>query len=118
MKSTSLSSLKSCDPGTLYAVVEPSERKSVTARELAATTAVPESAVDAMVPEDVVAYVKVVVVGTDTIVRVPLRAELVRPATTTESPTANACAVDVVIVAVVPVRATFETVFEISPCHV
>jgi hypothetical protein len=51
MKSTSLSSLKSCDPGTLYAVVEPSDKKSVTVREFAPTTAVPESAVDAIVPE-------------------------------------------------------------------
>jgi hypothetical protein len=63
--------------------------KSVTARELVATTAVPESALEAMVPDDVVVYVKVVVVGTAVIVYVPFNAVLVRPAITTESPASN-----------------------------
>jgi hypothetical protein len=42
-----------------------------------------------MVPELVVVYVKVVVVGTAVIVYVPLRAVLVRPVITTESPTSR-----------------------------
>jgi hypothetical protein len=42
--------------------------------------------------------VNVVDVGTAVMVYVPLRAELFRPATTTESPAANVCATDVVTV--------------------
>jgi hypothetical protein len=86
MKSTGRSALYTSLPGTLYAVVEPCEVKSVTARELAATKAVPASAVDAIVPDVAVVYVNVVVVGTAVIVYVPFNAVLVRPETTTESP--------------------------------
>ena len=106
-------------PGTLYAVVDPCDAKSVTARLPAGTTAVPVSAAEVIVPLVVVVYVKVVVVGTDTIVYVPCNAEFpFVPAMVTDSPTAKLCAVEVVIVAVEPVRAEFDMVFESSPCHV
>jgi hypothetical protein len=104
-------------PGTLYAVVDPCEVKSVTARELAVTRAVPESEEEAIVPLVVVMYVNVVVVGTVVIVYVPFKAVFVRPEITTESPAAIVCAVDVVIVAVELVRATLLIVLVISPCQ-
>ena len=78
-------------PGTLYEVVEPCEVKSVTARELVATTAVPAAAPEAIVPDAEVVYVNVVVVGTVKIVYVPFSDTFAdrRPATTTESPTSR-----------------------------
>jgi hypothetical protein len=68
MKSTFSSALKFKLPGMLYAVVEPSDRKSVTCQLPAPTTAVPESDVEAMLPDVAVVYVKLVVVGTVPIV--------------------------------------------------
>jgi hypothetical protein len=74
----------------LYAVVEPCEVKSVTARELEGTRAVPVSAAEVIVPLVVVVYVKVVVVGTVVIVYVPCSAAFpFVPEIVTESPTAK-----------------------------
>jgi hypothetical protein len=70
----------------LYAVVEPCERKSVTAQEFAVTSVVPLSLADVIVPVVVVVYVNVVGVGTVVIVYVPFNGALVDPETVTSSP--------------------------------
>ncbi len=74
----------------MYEVVDPCEVKSVTARELAVTRAVPVSAAEVIVPLVVVVYVNVVVVGTVVIVYVPCKAEFpFVPEIVTVSPTAK-----------------------------
>lgn len=60
----------------------------------------------------------VVVVGTVAIVHVPSSDGLpFVPDTVISSPTRKPCAVEVVRVAVEPVRALFEMVLVMSPCH-
>jgi hypothetical protein len=74
----------------LYEVVEPSDAKSVTARELAVTRAVPVSAAEVIVPLVAVVYVNVVVVGTVVIVYVPCKGAFpFVPEIVTVSPTAK-----------------------------
>ena len=102
----------------LYSVVEPCDRKSVTSQEFAVHSTVPVSAADVIVPLVVVVYVNVVVVGTVAIVHVPSRLGLpFVPDTVITSPARRPCAVEVVRVAVEPVRALFEMVLVMSPCH-
>ena len=76
------------------------------------TTAVPEPATDTTLAA-VLAKVKVVLDGTEVILKVPLKVAST-PVTTTTSPTKKVCEVEVVRVATLFVKALFDTVFVIA----